>query len=748
MITTTGEFYQHPLGSHVPSPINPAVFPVYPALEYDSYITIGIDGPPTLSASEVEVSTVADEAQPWVANFEAGGNIEINTTIGGAWYNLNGDANGIAGEDSLVLIGQFTTNGELSGQVYVQTFLRGCNDTLVADSCGVVQETLLFSSIPDAIFGCLDSAATNFDMGANTDDGSCVYPCDYEPTMIVITGDSNSAPNCFGFSTGVARLYATGGQGGLTFTAGNASNASGVFGYQPAGDLTITITDGQGCTVEETVIVPSASEIVLNASLSDPISCNGDMDAVISGSGTGGAGALQFSLEAPLMDTTGMAYFENGTDVVLFEGLAPGFYIVYALDTNGCEVETATIPVNNPNLLNIYVNGTDNTTCPDSEDGTVALQAVGGSGTAFTFSQDGVVYGESNIFTVPPGSYVFYGQDVNGCIDTANVVVGTPPAFEVQENLTLPSCFGDEDGSLSIVAQGGTEPIEYVYNNETTATLSLSNVGAGTYTIQLVDNAGCTFDVSVELTQPEEVMVNTDISNALCSDSEDGSITVTGSGGTGEGYVYSIDGGGFTPNDTFEDLAPGSYTIGVQDGGACSSTATVTVEAPEAIAVEVVGNEGATGDEADGVIDITVTGGTEPYTYSWTGAGFTSADEDPSGVAAGDYTVTITDANGCEFESTTIVVVSGLNEVLNLIDVTLFPNPTQGLVEIQLSGLAGESVTTVLTDGLGREVAREDLGNLTGVHVERMDLSGHESGVYFLRLEVADSAQVIRVVKQ
>ena len=93
-------------------------------------------------------------------------------------------------------------------------------------------------------------------------------------------------------------------------------------------------------------------------------------------------------------------------------------------------------------------------------------------------------------------------------------------------------------------------------------------------------------------------------------------------------------------------------------------------------------------------------------------------------------------------------MVSGLDEVVNLIDVTLFPNPTRDLVEVQFNGLMGESITAVIVDGLGREVSREDLGNLTGAHLQRMDLSSFESGVYYLRLEVADAVEVLRVVKQ
>jgi hypothetical protein len=117
-------------------------------------------------------------------------------------------------------------------------------------------------------------------------------------------------------------------------------------------------------------------------------------------------------------------------------------------------------------------------------------------------------------------------------------------------------------------------------------------------------------------------------------------------------------------------------------------------------------------------------------------------------LAPGDYTVTITDANGCEYSETITVVVNGIEEMINLVNLVLFPNPTQGIVEVRMTGLQGEEVTAILMDGLGREVVREDLGNLTGERVHSMDLSSAESGVYLLRMQIADAAKVMRIVKQ
>ena len=144
---------------------------------------------------------------------------------------------------------------------------------------------------------------------------------------------------------------------------------------------------------------------------------------------------------------------------------------------------------------------------------------------------------------------------------------------------------------------------------------------------------------------------------------------------------------------------------------------------------------------------ITVTGGTAPFTFSWDGTD--STDEDPTGLAPGDYSVTITDANGCEFTSETItVVVNGIEEMVNIINVMLYPNPTNGIVDVRMNGLNGESVTAILMDGLGREISQEDLGNLTGEKVHTMDLGSVESGIYYLRLQVNEASEVLRIVKQ
>ncbi|MGB1618264.1 MAG: hypothetical protein ACPHBM_01465, partial [Flavobacteriales bacterium] len=172
-VNTTTNFYHATLGAGVPNGINSLLFPVYPDLAYDTWVTIGLEGTPNALAGEANVSTVQSTDNPWFTNFDPGGglpggNISIDDGIGGAWYALNGDANGVAGDDLKVLAGQFTTTGEIDGQIYVQVFIGG-------DGSNEFRDTFYFGdSAPSP--GCTDETACNYDSEASEDDGSCEYP--------------------------------------------------------------------------------------------------------------------------------------------------------------------------------------------------------------------------------------------------------------------------------------------------------------------------------------------------------------------------------------------------------------------------------------------------------------------------------------------------------------------------------------------------------------------------------------------
>ena len=174
-INTDANFYNAVLGGATPNGINSLLFPVYPDLAYDSWVTIGLEGTPNAALGEAAVSTVQSAINPWSTVFDPGGglpggSIAIDDNVGGAWYALNGDANGVAGDDLKVLAGQFTTAGELGGQLYVQVFING-------DGANEFRDTFYFGDGAPTP-GCTDAEACNYDSGASEDDGSCEYPAD------------------------------------------------------------------------------------------------------------------------------------------------------------------------------------------------------------------------------------------------------------------------------------------------------------------------------------------------------------------------------------------------------------------------------------------------------------------------------------------------------------------------------------------------------------------------------------------
>ena len=189
-VTTTSDFYHSALGSATANSINGFLFGGFPDLEYDSWVTIGIEGVPNALAGEADVSTVQSNENPWVANFEpapgaAGSNIQIDDNVGGAWYVLYGDANGVPDADGRVLLGQFTTTGELGGNLRVQVFPNGDGNNFVLFN-GVIDEN---AGGDDA--GCEYLATYYLDADGDGYGTTAVELCGLQDGYAALGGDCN-----------------------------------------------------------------------------------------------------------------------------------------------------------------------------------------------------------------------------------------------------------------------------------------------------------------------------------------------------------------------------------------------------------------------------------------------------------------------------------------------------------------------------------------------------------------------------
>ena len=201
-------------------------------------------------------------------------------------------------------------------------------------------------------------------------------------------------------------------------------------------------------------------------------------------------------------------------------------------------------------------------------------------------------------------------------------------------------CNGNSTGTIDLMVTGGSIPYTYNWNTGQTSQ-DRSGLAAGTYTVTVTDASCSTSSVSVTITQPGAILLTETNVDVLCNGAATGTIDLMVSGGTG-GYMYSWTGGATTQDRS--GLAAGTYTVTVTDANGCTKTTSATITQPSAIVLTETNVDVLCNGAATGTIDLMVSGGTGGYMYSWTGGATT---QDRSGLAAGTYTVTVTDANIC-----------------------------------------------------------------------------------------------------
>ena len=265
------------------------------------------------------------------------------------------------------------------------------------------------------------------------------------------------------------------------------------------------------------------------------------------------------------------------------------------------------------------------------------------------------------------GTYSVVVTDENGCSVSIEVEITEADEMTISETHSDytgfgVSCNGATDGSIDVTVAGGTGNYTYAWSNGAT-TEDLSDLGAGTYSVVVTDENGCSVSIEVEITEADEMTISETHSDytgfgVSCNGATDGSIDVTVAGGTGN-YTYLWSNGATT--EDLSDLGAGTYSVVVTDENGCSVSIEVEITESDALTLvvdEVVQGPHVLGDisEGFGSIAITVTGGTGTYTYDWTASlvdGTTTWEngDDIDGLFAGTYTVVATDENGCNISA-------------------------------------------------------------------------------------------------
>lgn len=279
-------------------------------------------------------------------------------------------------------------------------------------------------------------------------------------------------------------------------------------------------------------------------------------------------------------------------------------------------------------------------------------------------------------------------------------------AMNIANPITPTFTLGDDcialDASASLTIQGGQEPYQISWSNGYQG-LNNSGLSTNTYFVQIVDAHGCRLDTLVNVIDVIPPSYNYLIANPTCAGSDNGGIQFNVTNTTSVSIVWS---NGSIGNQIM-DLPEGSYEAIIHFGNNCTISEWFSLVAPDPI--QVVGNITSITNGGQGAIDLLVNGGTAPYSFSWDNG---SNTEDLNSLTAGNYTVNITDANGCQFsEQFSVENISNTGGIDSEENINIFPNPNNGI--FQISGDPGVNYQVVIFDNQGRQIKGVDFtGNL------------------------------------
>jgi hypothetical protein len=433
---------------------------------------------------------------------------------------------------------------------------------------------------------------------------------------------SGNMTSC-GASNGMATANTAGGNGPFTYRWSNNATTSSITGLG-AGIYGVTVTDANGCTAASSItITPSTA---LNVTVSATAArCNGAANGSANSNVSGGTAPYTYA-------------WSNGATTSTLSNVAAGSYSLVVTDAVGCSSASQTATVSQPTAISTTLT-VSNAACGNT--GSIASVSTGGSGTFTYLWNTGAT--TATISNLAGGTYTLTITDGSGCTKVMSSTVNAVAGPAVTLTSVNPTCNGGNNGSVTTAVSGGSVPYTYAWSNGTTGA-SIANATAGTYSVTITDATGCaaTGVRTTTLTQPSAIVITPTVTNATCLPV--GSVSVVPSGGNGAPYTYSWSTGATTAS--ISSMAGGNYTVTVTDVNGCRNSATINVPAVTSpnfactvMATSPIQFQGGTGE-----LTVTATNGRAPYTYRWSN-GSTLATA--SGLVAGTYTVTVTDANGC-----------------------------------------------------------------------------------------------------
>ena len=486
-----------------------------------------------------------------------------------------------------------------------------------------------------------------------------------EPEELILTLSEPSHISCFGANDGEISIGSVaGGNDDYTYSLdGNDFGTQTTFTGLTPGSHYITVTDSKNCTASIDFVINEPAVMQITAGTSTDVSCNGGTDGTLTaGNVSGGTPNYSYSIDGTTFQ-----------DSAVFTGLTAGMYTVIIEDAQGCTIEQE-IEIIEPEPLDIPDANIQITavSCNGGADGEVTITDANGGNGNYRYGINGGTVGVNATFTgLSAGDHVIMVRDAKNCEFTKTITISEPEVLE----MTLPTatdatCYGVSDGTVTAgTVSGGTAPYQYsIDNTNFSAATTFTNLPAGNHTVFVVDANDCATQQTIKVDEPEEITASIEKTDVNCFEGSDGTITIANAQGGNNSYEYSLDGSNWQNSNTFEGLTAGDYPVYIRDASVTGCEIVLddafTISQPsEALTIEGTATRTTEYGTATGSATANVTGGTAPYSYEWKliGNGNTviARTKNINNMLAGDYEVSVTDANGC-IEVITVSIIDAI----------------------------------------------------------------------------------------
>lgn len=473
-------------------------------------------------------------------------------------------------------------------------------------------------------------------------------------------------------------------------------------------------TQNNGVYFNQTINCGPGS-ILSNVSVVDPW-CNGSASGLISPSATLGTAPYTY-------------LWSNGSTAAQLSSVPAGIYSLQVTDQTGCfEIYTTTLA----DPFVITFGGVVPPTCQGGSNGQAVVNSSGCPCMFNTcqFLWENGINGKTNL-TASEGWNTVTITHTNGCVVVDSVLVPNAASVVTSSSLQMVSCNGLSDGSIQLDVSAALAPVTFDWSNGANQAIN-ANLAPGIYDVVVTDSRPCSAVLSFEIQEPDLLVSNYVLESVSCTGLSDGQINASATGGN-SGYTYQV-GTLVNTSGIFNNLSTGFHSLMVSDTLGCTAqNQTMFINEPNLLTIALNATMASGPGTLDGTAVATVSGGTAPYQYTWSGA---AAQSDSMAVYldGGWYSVVVTDANGCSVSDSVYVDVLSLNTSSEQL-LEIYPNPSNGLFQ------------------LSKEVEKLDVFDLQGrliiqfAAAQEVDLHHLATGTYQLVCKLNKRTQFLRIVK-